>query len=60
MEKAIISQRVKSGMANATAKGRAIGRPLTKIETLPNAFLKHYLKYRDRQLILQSFQDYAD
>lgn len=29
MEKAIISQRVKSGMANAAAKGRAIGRPIT-------------------------------
>ena len=35
MEKAIISLKVKSGMANAAAKGRSIGRPITKIETLP-------------------------
>lgn len=55
MEKAIISQRVKSGMANAAAKGRAIGRPTTKTETLPNAFLKHYPKYRDKQINITEF-----
>lgn len=55
MEKAIISQRVKSGMANAAAKGRAIGRPITKIEALPNMFLKHYPKYRDKQINVTEF-----
>lgn len=55
MEKAIISQRVKSGMANAAAKGRAIGRPITKIEALPNTFLKHYPKYRDKQINITEF-----
>ena len=55
MEKAIISQRVKSGMANAAAKGRAIGRPITKIEALPNTFLKHYSKYRDKQINITEF-----
>lgn len=55
MEKAIISQRVKSGMANAAAKGKAIGRPITKIETLPNIFLKHYPKYRDKQINITEF-----
>lgn len=55
MEKAIISQRVKSGMINAAAKGKAIGRPITKIETLPNVFLKHYPKYRDKQINATEF-----
>ncbi|MDF2537472.1 MAG: recombinase family protein [Herbinix sp.] len=55
MEKAIISQRVKSGMANAAAKGKAIGRPITKIEALPNSFLKHYPKYRDKLINATEF-----
>lgn len=42
-------------MANAAAKGRVIGRPLTKIEELPNKFLKHYPKYRDRQINITEF-----
>ena len=45
MERNIISQRVKSGMENAKAKGAAIGRPTTTIDTLPTQFLKHYPKY---------------
>ena len=45
MEKAIISQRVKSGMANAISKGIVVGRPTTKIDNLPNNFLRHYPKY---------------
>jgi DNA invertase Pin-like site-specific DNA recombinase len=52
MEKAIISQRVKSGMANAAAKGSVIGRPATTTENLPNNFIKHYPKYRDKQVNL--------
>lgn len=48
MEKAIISQRVKSGMANAASKGSIIGRPITTMESLPHNFLKHYPKYRDK------------
>lgn len=48
MERAIISQRVKSGMANAASKGSKIGRPSTSIENLPHSFLKHYPKYRDK------------
>lgn len=55
MERAIISQRVKSGMANAAAKGKAIGRPTTKIEALPNTFLKHYPKYRDKYINISEF-----
>ena len=50
MEKAIISQRVKSGMANAISKGIVVGRPTTTIENLPNNFLRHYQKYANKEI----------
>ncbi|MBV4426171.1 recombinase family protein [Clostridium tyrobutyricum] len=50
MEKAIISQRVKSGMANAASKNIAIGRPKTTIENLPSSFLRHYPKYVAKEI----------
>jgi len=50
MERNMISQRVKSGMANAISKGAAVGRPATTVERLPADFLKHYPKLRDKQV----------
>lgn len=50
MERNMISERVKSGMANAVAKGKVVGRPTTTIENLPSTFIKHYPKYRDKQV----------
>ena len=50
MERNMISERVKSGMANAVAKGKVIGRPITSIETLPSCFIKHYPKYKNAQI----------
>ena len=42
LEKNILRARVRSGLANARAKGKQIGRrPITK-EDIPAAFLKHY------------------
>lgn len=38
MERNIISQRVKSGMKNAAAKGKQIGRPETTNDSLPDKF----------------------
>ena len=55
MERNMISQRVKSGMANAAAKGSVIGRPSTTTENLPSNFLKHYPKYRDKQVNVSEF-----
>ena len=46
MERKMISQRVKSGMANAKAKGKIIGRPKVTIDKIPNKFLKNYELYR--------------
>jgi len=50
MERNIISQRVKSGMDNARAKGSKIGRPSTTTDNLPKSFLKHYPKYIEKQI----------
>jgi DNA invertase Pin-like site-specific DNA recombinase len=50
MEKAIISQRVKSGMANAISKGIVVGRPTTEIDNLPTTFLRHYPKYINNEI----------
>ena len=41
LELAMIRARVKSGMENAKAKGRRIGRPQTTKEDIPAAFMKH-------------------
>lgn len=45
MEKNMISQRVKSGIANAKAKGKQIGRKETTYDDIPQVFFKHYPKY---------------
>lgn len=46
LERNIISERVKSGMRNARAKGSKIGRPTTGYEDIPALFLKHYPRYK--------------
>jgi len=50
MEKDIISQRVKSGMKNAQAKGKTIGRPTVTLDTIPSVFLKYYPKYKNKEM----------
>lgn len=60
MEKAIISQRVKSGMANAACKGAVIGRPKTEIENLPTIFLRHFLKYVNNDINITELSRLCD
>lgn len=50
LELSIIRARVRSGMANARAKGKKIGRPVTTAEDIPAAFYKHYPAYVAGQL----------
>lgn len=50
MERNMISDRVKSGMANAKAKGKVIGRPETSIDDIPTSFLKHYPKLKNKEI----------
>ena len=50
LELAMIRARVRSGMANAKAKGAQIGRPQTTIDDIPATFLRHYPAYKNKQL----------
>ena len=52
LELAMIRARVKSGMANAKAKGAKIGRPPMTTEDIPSVFLRHYPSYKKGQLNL--------
>lgn len=60
MEKNMISQRVKSGMANAVSKGAVIGRPMTTIDNLPSNFLRHYTKYMSKEVNVTEFARLCD
>ena len=50
LELSIIRDRVRSGMANAKAKGKKIGRPATAKEDIPAVFYRHYSAYASGQL----------
>ena len=50
LELAMIRARVRSGMANAKAKGARIGRPQATADDIPAVFLRHYPAYRNKQL----------
>ena len=52
LELAMIRARVRSGMANAAAKGIKIGRPQVTIADLPVKFLRHYPSYKSGKLNL--------
>ena len=46
----LIRSRVRSGMANAKAKGKQIGRPQTTKNSIPAIFLRHYPAFKNGQL----------
>ena len=50
LELRIIRERVRSGMANAKAKGARIGRPQATADDIPSSFLRHYPSYKSKQL----------
>ena len=55
LELAMIRARVRSGMANAKAKGKLIGRPQVTADTIPAIFYRHYPAYRSGQLNISEF-----
>jgi len=55
LELRIIRERVRSGMANAKAKGVAIGRPQTTKEDIPAIFYKHYPTFVQGNLNISEF-----
>lgn len=50
LELSLIRSRVRSGMANAKAKGSRIGRPQLTTKEIPSNFLRHYPAYKGGQL----------
>ena len=52
LELAMIRARVRSGMANARAKGAKIGRPELTADDIPPVFLRHYSAFRNKNLNL--------
>ena len=59
MERDIISNRVKSGMANAREIGSRIGRPEITIDTIPASFWKLYHRYSNKQLSISEMAKIA-
>lgn len=55
LEHDIIVQRVKSGLANARAKGKIIGRPKTTEDNIPTVFYKYYPMYKNGKINLSEF-----
>ena len=51
----MIYERVKSGMANAKAKGVRIGRPELTKDDIPAIFYRHYPLYVNGQLNISEF-----
>lgn len=50
LELSMIRARVRSGMENAKAKGKQIGRPQVTAIDVPSGFLRHYPAYKRGQL----------
>ena len=50
LELSMIRERVRSGMANAKAKGKQIGRPQVTTDNVPAIFLRHYPAYKSGYL----------
>ena len=55
LERNITSQRVKSGMQNAKAKGKIIGRPTTSADNIPPIFYKYYPQFKSGNINKSEF-----
>ena len=55
LERNIISERVKSGLVNAKAKGKVLGRPETTADDIPQVFYKFYPKYKNSEINKSEF-----
>lgn len=60
LELGMIRERVRSGMANARAKGVRIGRPQTTKEDIPQTFYRHYPAYMAGSLNLSELARVCD
>ena len=55
LELSMIRARVRSGMANAKANGKPIGRPRTTKDDIPAVFLRHYPTYVAGKMNISEF-----
>ena len=60
LELAMIRSRVRSGMENARAKGKQIGRPQVGKEDIPATFLRHYPSYKSGHLSVSELARVCD
>ena len=60
LELMMIRERVRSGMANAKAKGAKIGRPKITPCDIPAAFLRHYTAYKNGDLNISELARLCD
>ncbi|MDY4755708.1 MAG: recombinase family protein [Candidatus Faecousia sp.] len=60
LELSMIRERVRSGMANAKAKGKQIGRPQTTKDSIPAIFFRHYPAYKNGQLNITELSRVCD
>ena len=60
LELRIIRERVRSGMANAKAKGAKIGRPQATKDDIPAIFYKHYPAFAQGNLNISEFARVCD
>ena len=60
LELSMIRERVRSGMANAKAKGKQIGRPQITRDNIPAIFLRHYPAYKNGQLNITELSRVCD
>ena len=50
LERNMTVQRIRSGMANAKAKGKLIGRPKLSQDEIPPIFYRYYAKYKNGEI----------
>ncbi|WP_313180661.1 recombinase family protein [Lacrimispora sp.] len=60
LERNMISERVKSGMVNAKARGSVIGRPVLTSDNIPNIFMKYYPKYKQGEINISELSRLCD
>ena len=60
LELGMIRERVRSGMANAKAKGVKLGRPPLTKDEIPQAFYRHYPAYKNGQLNISELARVCD
>ncbi len=55
MEREITIQRIKSGLENAKAKGKRLGRKETTIDDIPSSFYRYYPQFKSGNINLSEF-----